>query len=57
METKGFDYKTNDIEYKYDNVVQIDDSATTRKFMAKVFTWMFVALGLSAICSYVFSHN
>ncbi|OCX51168.1 hypothetical protein BEL04_20910 [Mucilaginibacter sp. PPCGB 2223] len=57
METKGFDYKTNDIEYKYDNVIQIDDSTNVRKFMANVFLWMFVALGLSAVSAYEFATN
>jgi FtsH-binding integral membrane protein len=57
METKGFDYKTKDLEYKYDNVVQIDDTDSARKFMANVFMWMFVALALSAACAYEFSVN
>lgn len=57
METKGFDYKTKDLEYKYDNVIQIDDSTSVRKFMANVFMWMFVALALSAACAYGFSVN
>lgn len=57
METKGFDYKTKDLEYKYDNVVQIDNADTARKFMANVFLWMFVALGLSAAFAYEFSAN
>jgi len=57
METKDFEYKSKDIEYKYDNIVQIDDSANVRKFMANVFMWMFVALGISAVCSYEFATN
>jgi len=57
METKGFDYKTKDLEYKYDNVVQIDNVDSARKFVANVFLWMFVALALSAACAYEFSVN
>jgi len=57
METKGFDYKTKDLEYKYDNVVQIDNADSARKFVANVFLWMFVALALSAACAYEFSVN
>ncbi|MEX8549235.1 MAG: Bax inhibitor-1 family protein [Mucilaginibacter sp.] len=51
METQ----KTN---YDYKNVIQLSGTQdTTRKFMANVFMWMFVALGISAALSYLFSHD
>lgn len=51
METQ----KTN---YDFKNIIQLEGTAdTTRKFMANVFMWMFVALGISAVLSYVFSHD
>lgn len=44
--------------YDYKNVVQLSGTEeTTRKFMASVFLWMFVALGISAALSYVFAHD
>ncbi|MBV8391243.1 MAG: Bax inhibitor-1/YccA family protein [Mucilaginibacter sp.] len=42
-------------DYTYQNVVQIEDADQSRKFIASVFLWMFVALGLSAAFAYVFS--
>lgn len=39
--------ENNNQNYRYDNVIQIEDN-TARKFMASVFMWMFVALGISA---------
>ena len=42
-------------DYTYQNVVQIEDADQSRKFIANVFLWMFVALGLSAAFAYVFS--
>lgn len=49
--------ETNNLNYKYDNVIQIDESAGLRKYMANVFSWMFIALALSAVCAYEFSVN
>ena len=47
--------ETNNPNYTYDSVVQLDDSETaSRKYLAKVFTWMFVALGVSAFCALEF---
>lgn len=43
--------------YVYDNVIQIDESDSSRKYLAKVFTWMFVALGVSAFVAYEFYIN
>jgi FtsH-binding integral membrane protein len=39
----------------YSNVIQIDDADASRKFMAGVFSWMFVALGISSAFAYFFS--
>jgi len=45
-------------EYDFKNAVQLDGTEdSTRKFMANVFMWMFVALGISALCAYFFSHD
>lgn len=44
--------------YDYDRVIQLDDErSVSRKFIANVFLWMFLALGISAFCAYIFSHN
>jgi len=41
----------------YNNVIQINDADTSRKFLANVFLWMFVALGISALCAYIFANT
>jgi FtsH-binding integral membrane protein len=46
-----------DSGYEYKNVIQITEQDASRKFIANVFLWMFVALGISAVCAYVFSQN
>jgi len=47
--------ESNNPNYTYDSVVQLDDSATaSRKYLAKVFAWMFAALGISAFCALEF---
>jgi FtsH-binding integral membrane protein len=47
--------ESNNPNYVYDSVVQLDDSATaSRKYLAKVFAWMFVALGISAFVAFEF---
>jgi FtsH-binding integral membrane protein len=45
--------------YVYDNVMEVEDldKVASRKFLASVFSWMFVALAISAICSYEFATN
>lgn len=47
--------ENNNSDYVYDNVIQIDDAAASRKFIANVFLWMFIALGVSAFCAYAFA--
>ena len=47
--------ENNNPNYQYDNVIQINDADASRKFLANVFMWMFVALGVSAVCAYLFS--
>jgi len=45
-------------EYDFKNAVQLDGTEdSTRKFMANVFMWMFVALAISAAAAYLFSHD
>jgi FtsH-binding integral membrane protein len=47
--------ESNNPNYTYNSVVQLDDSETaSRKYLAKVFAWMFVALGISAFCALEF---
>lgn len=41
----------------YSNVIQIDDADSSRKFLASVFSWMFVALGISAGLAYAFAND
>jgi len=41
-------------DYTYQNVIQIEDADQSRKFIARVFLWMFVALGISSACAYLF---
>ena len=47
----------NNTNYNYDpNVVQLNDATTaSRRYMANVFLWMFLALGISAFCAYLFA--
>jgi len=49
--------ENNSPNYVYDNVVQINDTDSSRKYLAKVFTWMFVALGISAFVAFEFYLN
>lgn len=41
----------------YSNVIQIEDADQSRKFIATVFMWMFVALGLSALAAFSFASS
>ncbi len=47
----------NNPDYAYQNVVEINDSDASRKFIANVFLWMFVALGISALFAYIFANT
>lgn len=47
--------ENNNPDYVYKNVIQLDDADASRKFIANVFLWMFAALGISALCAYVFT--
>jgi hypothetical protein len=47
----------NKPDYVYDNIVQINDTDASRKFLANVFMWMFVALGVSAVFAFEFANN
>jgi FtsH-binding integral membrane protein len=49
--------ENNSPNYVYDNVTQINDTDASRKYLAKVFTWMFVALGISAFVAFEFYLN
>ena len=49
--------KNNKTGYVYNNIVQLNDADTSRKFIANVFMWMFVALGISALSAYVFANT
>ncbi|MEO6524024.1 MAG: Bax inhibitor-1/YccA family protein [Mucilaginibacter sp.] len=47
----------NKLNYTYDNIIQVDENTVTRKFMANVFLWMFLALGISALCAFEAAFN
>jgi FtsH-binding integral membrane protein len=49
----------NKLNYTYDNIIQVEDESTiaSRRFLAGVFSWMFVALLVSAAVSYLFTTN
>lgn len=49
--------ENNQVDYKYDNVIQINDADASRTYLAKVFTWMFVAMGISAAVAFEFYVN
>ena len=49
--------ENNNPNYVYDNVIQINDADASRKFIANVFMWMFVALGVSAFCAFMFNQD
>ena len=50
--------ENNTNDYVYDpNVVQIEDADASRRFIASVFMWMFVALGISAGLAWIFAHD
>jgi FtsH-binding integral membrane protein len=50
--------ENNSNNYVYNNVIQLDDSEiASRKYLAKVFSWMFVALGISAFVAFEFYLN
>jgi FtsH-binding integral membrane protein len=49
--------ESNNTNYAYQNVVQLTDADASRKFIANVFLWMFVALGISAFCAYLFAND
>jgi FtsH-binding integral membrane protein len=44
-------------DYDYNNVIQINETDSTRRFLANVFMWMFVALGVSALAAYTFANT
>jgi FtsH-binding integral membrane protein len=47
--------ENNNPNYVYENVMQVNEADASRKFLANVFLWMFVALGVSAFCAYSFA--
>ena len=47
----------NKPDYVYKNVVQINETDASRKYLAKVFSWMFLALGISAFVAFEFYLN
>jgi len=50
--------ENNTPDYVYHNVTQLDDNETaSRKYLASVFLWMFIALGVSAFVALEFYSN
>jgi len=50
MENRNF-------EYQYDSIKVDGNSEASRRFIANVFMWMFLALGVSAFCAYLFASD
>lgn len=44
-------------DLRYENVIQLESTVSSKKFMANVFLWMFVALAISAGLAFWFSSN
>jgi FtsH-binding integral membrane protein len=49
--------ENNNSNYVYQSVNEVTNSDASRKFIASVFLWMFVALGISAVCAYLFAND
>ncbi|MFI5136785.1 MAG: Bax inhibitor-1/YccA family protein [Sphingobacteriales bacterium] len=49
--------ENNNFDNTYNNVVQINETDSIRKFLANVFIWMFAALGISTLFAYIFAQN
>jgi len=49
--------ENNNPNYVYNNVMQLDEADASRKYLGKVFAWMFIALGISAFVAYEFFIN
>lgn len=49
--------ENNNPDYVYKNVIQINETDASRKYLANVFIWMFVALGISAFVAFEFFSN
>jgi len=49
--------ENNNPDYRYENVIQINDADSTRRFLANVFMWMFVAMGISGVFAYIFANT
>jgi FtsH-binding integral membrane protein len=49
--------ENNNPDYVYKNVMQLDDADSSRKYLGKVFAWMFIALGISAFVAFEFFLN
>ena len=47
----------NKPNYVYDNVMQLNEADASRKFLASVFMWMFIALGVSALFAFFFQQT
>jgi len=56
MENQSTDYQYKD-DYQYKNVIQIENADASRRFMARVFTWMFAGLAVSSIMAYLFAYT
>ena len=49
--------ENNQPDYRYNNVIEINDADASRRFLANVFMWMFVALGVSAFMAFIFNSD
>ncbi len=45
-------------KYQYAEYIDVPENAVaSKKFIAKVFSWMFVALGISTVCAFIFAND
>ncbi|MES2378489.1 MAG: Bax inhibitor-1/YccA family protein [Bacteroidota bacterium] len=49
--------ENNTSNFVYESVSKINDADASRKFLANVFLWMFVALGISTFAAYSFANT
>ena len=49
--------ENTNFNYQYDSIKVDGNSEASRRFIANVFMWMFLALGVSAFCAYLFASD
>lgn len=49
--------ENNNLDFRYQNVYQVNEGTDVRRFMSSVFLWMFIALGISSGIAYWFAND